>query len=251
MTTPALIAHRGYTLHYPENTLAAIEAAIATGARYVEVDVQLSRDLVPVLFHDRTLDRLCGMPGAIHEHSLAELERLRASDFSRFGYRFAREPIPTLATLAACLARHPEVTAFVELKRVSLAQFGTGRVVARVLTELDAVRAQCVLISYDVPALATARTQGFARVGAVVDRWRERLNPALRALAPEYLFCDVEGLPRLGMLGFGNARLAVFEVASPERALKLAARGVAFIETFAIGEMRAGLELRTGTPTTS
>ena len=55
MDIPELVAHRGYALHYPENTLIGIEAAIRAGARYVEVDVQLSADKVPVLFHDRTL----------------------------------------------------------------------------------------------------------------------------------------------------------------------------------------------------
>ncbi|MGF1546037.1 MAG: glycerophosphodiester phosphodiesterase family protein, partial [Thiotrichales bacterium] len=60
-----LVAHRGYALRYPENTLPAIEAALAAGARYVEIDVQLSADQVPVLFHDRSLMRMCEVTGAL------------------------------------------------------------------------------------------------------------------------------------------------------------------------------------------
>ena len=75
MHLPELVAHRGYTLHYPENTLVGLEAAIKAGARYLEVDVQLSADKVPVLFHDRNLQRLCGVGGQVHEFPQ---QRLRA-----------------------------------------------------------------------------------------------------------------------------------------------------------------------------
>jgi glycerophosphoryl diester phosphodiesterase len=51
MRTPELIAHRGDTLHYPDNTRPAFEAALRAGATYVEIDVQLTADRVPVLFH--------------------------------------------------------------------------------------------------------------------------------------------------------------------------------------------------------
>lgn len=67
------MAHRGYALHYPENTRAAIRAALAAGAKYFECDVQLTADRVPVLFHDESLDRVCGVPGSIHEFKFAEL----------------------------------------------------------------------------------------------------------------------------------------------------------------------------------
>ena len=63
MVIPEHVAHRGYTRHYPENTLIGIEAAIQAGARYVEVDVQLAADKTPILFHDRNLKRVCGVQG--------------------------------------------------------------------------------------------------------------------------------------------------------------------------------------------
>ena len=46
-----LIAHRGWAARYPENTVPAFRAALEAGARFVELDVQLSSDLVPVVFH--------------------------------------------------------------------------------------------------------------------------------------------------------------------------------------------------------
>ena len=57
---PQLVAHRGYSLRYPENTLLAIEQAFIAGACYVECDVQLTQDGVPVLLHDNNLQRTTG-----------------------------------------------------------------------------------------------------------------------------------------------------------------------------------------------
>ena len=54
---PLIIAHRGLSARAPENTVAAIRMAIAAGADGVEFDVRLSRDGIPVVFHDETLFR--------------------------------------------------------------------------------------------------------------------------------------------------------------------------------------------------
>ncbi len=248
MNPPELIAHRGYTLHYPENTLSAVRGAIAAGARYVEVDVQLSRDEVPVLFHDHTLKRLCGVDGAVHERTLDELRQLHPSDFDRFGYKFAAEPFPTLAELVELIARHPSVIFFIEIKRIALSRFGVTKTVARILHELKPVRRQCVPISYSLTALRAVCAQGWPIVGAVIDRWRDRKRPGLRELAPRYLFCDADGLPRFGKLKFEGAQLAVFEVQSAATVRRLAARGIELVETFHLGELKRELEHTAATP---
>jgi glycerophosphoryl diester phosphodiesterase len=242
MKIPALVAHRGYTLHYPENTLVGIEAAIVAGARYVEVDVQLTSDQVPVLYHDRTLDRISNRQGSIHDYTAEQLGEFRAFDLGRFGYKFAQEPIATLTAFAALLARYPKATAFVEVKRIAVQRFGNSVVLSRMLRELRPVLRQCVLISYSLETLIHARQQGWPAIGVVVDRWRDRNLAMVRQINPEYLFCDSEGLPRFGKLRFANARLAVFEVTDAALALRLGRRGVELIETYAIGELQTELE---------
>jgi len=243
MRIPELVAHRGYPLHYPENTIVGIEAAIRAGAGYIEVDVQLSRDHVPVLFHDRNLKRICGAEGAVHDYSFIQLQTFRARDFDRFGYKFSNVHIPALADLRQLLERHPDVAAFVELKRNSIDRFGGTIVLDRVRDILVPVLKQCVLISYSLDTLLLARQQGWPRLGAVIDKWNERKQERIDRLRAEYLFCDVAGLPRFGKLQTDDVKLAVFEIADPQVALKLCARGVEFIETFAIGEMKAELEM--------
>ena len=54
---PLVIAHRGYSALAPENTLPAFKAAVEAGADLVELDYRHSRDAVPIVIHDSTLDR--------------------------------------------------------------------------------------------------------------------------------------------------------------------------------------------------
>lgn len=239
MHIPQLVAHRGWPRHYPENTLIGVEAAIAAGACHVEVDVQVSRDRVPVLFHDRDLRRLCGANGGVHTRRYEELWALRVAERERFGDRFKDVHITRLAELGHLLARHPEVTAFIELKRISLERFGVETLLTLVRRSLKPALGQCVLISYSLEALVTARDRGWPRLGAVIDHWQERRQELIGRIRPQFIFCDVEGLPREGRLQIEGTKLVIFEVADPPMALALAARGVDFIETFAVGEMLA------------
>lgn len=243
MVLPELVAHRGYALRYPENTLIAVAAAIRAGARFIEVDVQLTRDEVPVLFHDRDLQRVCQTAGAIADFTLARVKTLRAGEFARFGYRFPDVAIATLAELVEFLRQHPQVTVFIELKSEGIARFTAATVLRRVGAEVAALGDRCVLISYSLEILALARSEDYRRLGVVVRKWRERRSRAVRALGPEFLFCDKDNLPRWGSLRAHATKLVVFEVTDPIVALRLAHRGVAFIETFAVGELKQQMEL--------
>ncbi|MBB4142054.1 glycerophosphoryl diester phosphodiesterase [Rhizobium rhizoryzae] len=69
------VAHRGYhdqNKKVWENTLSAFSRAVEAGFA-IECDIQLSSDSVPMVFHDHTLERLCGIAGDVREKSAAEL----------------------------------------------------------------------------------------------------------------------------------------------------------------------------------
>jgi glycerophosphoryl diester phosphodiesterase len=73
-----VVGHRGggmdgWKSRYPENSIAAVENAIALGAEMVELDVRLSRDGVLIVFHDSWLDRTTDCTGEVEERTLAEL----------------------------------------------------------------------------------------------------------------------------------------------------------------------------------
>ncbi len=135
-----LVAHRGYAAHYPENTLLAVRKALKAGARYVEVDIQLTADRVPVLFHDPDLRRLCGRAGAIHRLDSRDIGALRCAYPSRFGGRFADEPMATLTQLAELILASAPAQFFIELKPEAIAHFGVEAVLKAVVAELEACR---------------------------------------------------------------------------------------------------------------
>ncbi len=87
-------AHRGASALAPENTLAAFRVAEAAGAAGLELDVQLSRDGVPVVLHDATVERTSDGRGPVAELPLAELRQFDAGSW--FSTAFAGEKIPTL-----------------------------------------------------------------------------------------------------------------------------------------------------------
>lgn len=82
---PRVVAHRGDSAHYPENTLPAFESAYRMGVDVIETDVHLSKDGVLVVWHDPTLDRNTDGRGRVEEHTLAELKALDA------GYTFTAD----------------------------------------------------------------------------------------------------------------------------------------------------------------
>jgi glycerophosphoryl diester phosphodiesterase len=71
-----VVAHRGASWDAAENTLEAFERAVAVGAEWVELDVQLSSDGAPVVFHDVDLDRLTPLRGPVRRRPLAELREV-------------------------------------------------------------------------------------------------------------------------------------------------------------------------------
>lgn len=66
--------HRGHLSHIRENTIANFEEVYARGVPYIEIDVQLSADGVPVIFHDRDLSLRTPLYGAVCDHSVNQLK---------------------------------------------------------------------------------------------------------------------------------------------------------------------------------
>ncbi|ATJ82991.1 glycerophosphodiester phosphodiesterase family protein [Halomonas beimenensis] len=92
--TVTIIAHRGSSLEAPENTLAAIDRAMADGADVIEVDARLTADAAVVLHHDSTLSRLVGDDRRIADLDRAALEEMDVGSW--FGDPFVGARIPGL-----------------------------------------------------------------------------------------------------------------------------------------------------------
>lgn len=232
-----LVAHRGNAREFPENTIPAFGSALGLGLRFLELDVHLSADGVPMVIHDHELKRTTGQSGCVFDLRASQLKQIDAGEPQRFGDRFRGTRIPLLTDVLELLEGRPEVTLFVEIKRASLARFGHDQVVSRVVNTLKPARSQCVVISFDLAAVHRARQLGGMAIGWVLTDYDSHSRLKYEALQPEFLFCDHEKLPATGALWRGPWRWAIYEVETLPLALSLASRGADYIETMAVAPM--------------
>jgi glycerophosphoryl diester phosphodiesterase len=133
---PLVIAHRGYSAFAPENTLAGFRLANAAGADLVELDYHHTRDEVPIVLHDATLDRTTdatnrwgGQKLAVSGYPLSALRGLDAGGWYGRGWAGTGVGMPTLAEAIAVI--HEDGVTLVERKA------GDAGTLATLLRERD------------------------------------------------------------------------------------------------------------------
>ena len=177
---PQVIAHRGGTVGTSENTLAAFENAIALGVDWLEMDVQRTRDGVPVVIHDTTVDRTTDGTGRVGDLTLAQLRALDAGGGER---------IPTFAEVIA-LAKTANIKILPEAKSPQLYP-GLGADMAAMLAETDYVSHTAVQ-SFSAAALseihaANPDIQLCRLYGRKTFNLRDPQPPAAQILCPPAL----------------------------------------------------------------
>jgi glycerophosphoryl diester phosphodiesterase len=88
----AVVAHRGLVKGFPENTLIAYQQALKLGVDFIEVDLRMTQDGIPIIIHDDSVDRTTGGQGEVKTFTLAKLKKLDAGSIA--GSKFAGEQIP-------------------------------------------------------------------------------------------------------------------------------------------------------------
>ena len=91
---PSIIGHRGAYNSAPENTLISFRKAAQLGAKWIEIDVRLSSDKIPVVFHDNEVDRTTNGQGPVDTFTLESLQELDAGSY--YHTDFSCEKVPTL-----------------------------------------------------------------------------------------------------------------------------------------------------------
>ncbi|MDD8018954.1 MAG: glycerophosphodiester phosphodiesterase family protein [Bacteroidota bacterium] len=119
---PIIIAHRGFSDEAPENTMAAFHKAIDSRCDMIELDVRLSSDNVPIVFHDRTLQRTSDSYGAVNEKLAEQLTLI--DNGSWFSPKFHRERIPSLSEVLPLTKK--DVTFNIEIKPDVVSTNGTS-----------------------------------------------------------------------------------------------------------------------------
>ncbi|MFD1929827.1 glycerophosphodiester phosphodiesterase [Sporosarcina siberiensis] len=143
------VAHRGWSGKAPENTIAAFSLAIEDTSIYaIELDVHLSKDGVPVVIHDYTLERTTNGKGLVSEYTV---EELRTLDVGRwFDESFSNEKIPLLEEVLKLAKGKTKV--FIELKQKARFYKDIEVKVVELIQQLE-MQQEVLVISFDHPSL--------------------------------------------------------------------------------------------------
>jgi glycerophosphoryl diester phosphodiesterase len=170
---PQVFAHRGGCALGPENTIAAFDLGMSTGADGLELDVHLSSDGVVVVHHDNTLDRTTNGSGPIAARTARELERLDAGYWfiqgQQYPFRGLGIGVPTLRDV---LARYRGVPTIIEIKVYTAAM---GYAVADEVRRAAAMDYVCVA-GY---GLASARAARAAMPGVAASAAQQEVRLAV------------------------------------------------------------------------
>ncbi len=148
-----IIAHRGFSSLYPENTMLAFRQALEVGATGLECDIQLSRDGHPVIFHDENLYRITGQRGLIKDLSWNELAEMDAGRHR--GEEFRGEVIPSLSDLLK-LTQDREILLNLELKNGVIPYPHLEKIVVKMVEEFGLTQ-QVIISSFNHPSLLTVK----------------------------------------------------------------------------------------------
>jgi len=227
---PRVIGHRGAAGLAPENTVASFRLAAELGVRWVEFDVHLSADGVPVVIHDDTVNRTTSGRGAVGALTLAELQALDAGAWFAPGFRGER--VPTLEAIVALLGKLG-LGAVVEIKPSPGAEAATAEAAVRLLLKRwpDYLPAPMVS-SFQHAALERAHevAPGIARallVGAIREGWQREVD----RLGCAALHADQRRLDAMTVAAVTRAGLPLFAytVNDAARAAELFQWGVAAV----------------------
>jgi glycerophosphoryl diester phosphodiesterase len=235
-----VIAHRGFSARAPENTLAALSAAIEAGADAVEFDLQVTSDGVPVLFHDDTLERTTNGRGRIHDQPLAALGALDAGRW--FGAAYAGEGVPQLGA-ALDLLRPWHGRIYPELKGVA-SHAEVDRIVDEVVRRGLLERTVFIAMEWTLLDRVRARAPE-AGIGYIVRKAHQTEAGILRAQGDPLALLDFERtIPVRDRVAAARAtalgiEMATWTVDDPADATRLVEVGVPRITTNRVDVMVA------------
>ena len=245
---PLWIAHRGAGKLAPENTLAAFRLGASHGWRAFECDVKLSRDGVPFLLHDDSLDRTTNRCGLAAEFDWAELSRLDAGGWH--SRAFAGEPPASLDAIARFALRNGHALNL-ELKPSPGQERQTGHAVGLACRDLWRNTAPPLFSSFKPEALRGAHDSapGLPRA-LLLDKlwpgwWDQAQDLRCVAVVTHHPLMDAALLDQLHRAGL---RALCYTVNRPEDARRLLALGIDGLISDAVDVFAPGVADVEGAP---
>ena len=221
-----VIGHRGSSGLAPENTLASLHLAGQQGIKWVEIDVMLSADGIPVIFHDDYLSRTTDGEGLIHKTSLEQLQQLDAGSWK--GSEFHQERIPTLAEAIGVISQYG-MGLNLELKPCDGLEEETTSASIEVLKRHWPKELPLLLSSFNYFSLTSAKElwpeveRGY-NVSAIPKAWKSRLEHlGCSGLHIHQPFFDAQQVAEIKAAGY---KVLAFTINNESLALELFEHGL-------------------------
>jgi glycerophosphoryl diester phosphodiesterase len=173
---PKVIGHRGACGYAPENTIESIKTAADIGTKWVELDVKLTRDGVPIIFHDDALDRTTNGSGLVAQTDYADIQMLEAGSW--FSDGFSGIKIPTLEEAVDVLLEH-NLGLNLEIKPCPGREKETAESALDILSQIWDEHDKLLISSFQHVSLEAARdvandwARGLLIDGEIPDNWTE------------------------------------------------------------------------------
>ena len=228
-----LVAHRGIPAIFPGNSLEGLRAALEIGIQYLEFDIQISKDGIPILFHDANLKRETGVDARVVDLTWQQLQQLT------FRNKNGDSSIclASLASAVVLLEEYSETIIFPEIKRAAILRFGVVQTSEIVLEILSPIRKRCIPISIHREFLKHVRQRWECQIGWIVETWGEFNKHQADVLKPDFLFANQDKLSSEECRIPAPWVWVLYEISDPIQAVTWLKRGATLIETNDIAHM--------------
>ncbi|MEJ2115889.1 MAG: glycerophosphodiester phosphodiesterase family protein, partial [Gammaproteobacteria bacterium] len=143
-----LVAHRGDMKTYPENSLFALQKSAELGFLYIELDIQLSKDLVPIVIHDESAKRTTEIGKNVNDLEAKELQTMVLLSSFEPNHKSRLLNIAMLKDAIELLSSYSRINLFVEVKKESIEHFGVEVVMDRVIKDVENAKLNIIIISF-------------------------------------------------------------------------------------------------------
>ncbi|MBY6053003.1 glycerophosphodiester phosphodiesterase [Cytobacillus firmus] len=227
-----VFAHRGVSGHFPENTMAAFQAALEAGADGIELDVQMAKDGMLVIIHDEKVDRTTGGTGYIKDMTFEEILQLDAGSW--FAEVNAGETIPDLEKFLKWAAMEGnELLINIELKNDLIVYPGMEKKVIDLILKYG-LEQRVIISSFNAESLRRVRDyHSTIQTGYLIEGIPENTLDMAKNIGADSIHCEEKfALSELGRKAMeAGFPLRVYTVNDETRSEFLTNAGVEVIMT--------------------
>lgn len=228
----SVVAHRGNCLNEYENTLESVKAAIDAGITFIEIDIQLTKDSIPIVFHDPDWLRMTGQKGLVSETHSQDLIHHKITSPLKHAVLKKTVDIALLSEVVTLLKQHPTVTLFVEVKTEIFINTSYKKVYKTLMQVIAPVFQQIVIISFSYRFLRLCKKLSLVSLGYVLPTWKDYSPKMLERLRPQFIFCDLDIFPAAFKVKTKSPEWVLYECSEQYDPNEYFKQGVNYVETY-------------------